>query len=212
MTSQSRIGVFGGSFNPIHLGHLILAENAREQLRLDEVVFAPAGSPPHKDGAALERVEHRLAMVQLAVAGNDQFRCSDIDSRGDHPAYTWQLLERFRDEHPGAALWFLIGGDSLADFHRWSRPARILHLARLAVANRPDVETNERQLSTVPDLTDHVDVIEAPLCAISATDIRERLATGLSIRYLVPDSVRTYIDDHDLYRSGTGDQASPKLG
>lgn len=201
MTSGRRVAIFGGSFNPVHVGHLIMAENTLVDLDLDAVIFAPAGDPPHKDSQGLARAEDRMAMVDLAIAGRPGFQSSAIDLEGDGPSYTWRLLERFLEREPGTQLWFLMGGDSILDFSGWARPERIMELARLAAVERPGFNLDLRGTSQLPELPYRVDVIEAPLCDVSSTDIRERLDANRSIRYLVPDDVRGYIAERGLYRS-----------
>lgn len=200
MSAPARIGLLGGSFNPVHLGHLIMAENARDQLDLDQVVFVPAGRPPHKQGQHLASVEDRVAMVRLAIAGHDAFVVSDLDIDHREPSFTWRLLERFHDRHPAADLWFIMGGDSLHDFPTWSRPERILKLARLAVVERPGSAFGDDSLNAIAGLRDRLDMVEAPLCSISSTDIRMIVEARATIRYLVPDAVRAYIRSGGLYR------------
>lgn len=201
MTSPTRVGLFGGSFDPIHLGHLIMAEHARAQLNLDQVLFAPAGSPPHKAGHYLAPIPDRLEMVRRAIAGNEAFACTDLDIDHTQPSFTWRLLERLRDRHPATHLWFIMGGDSLAEFHSWARPERILELARLAVVERPGFDMANALLASPQALRDAVDHVGAPLCAISSTEIRDRVLAGTTVRYLVPEPVRLYIADQGLYRS-----------
>lgn len=195
MNGRPRIGLLGGSFNPIHQGHLIMAEQAREQLRLDQVLLAPAGNPPHKAGQRLAPIADRLAMVRLAITGNDALACSELDLGESEPSFTWKLLERLREQRPGADQWFLMGGDSLVDFPGWARPDRILELARIAVVDRPGFEAERNAF-----YSDQVDYVETPLCAISSSDIRDRVMAQSSIRYLVPDTVRSHIIQHGLYR------------
>jgi len=193
-----RVGILGGSFDPIHFGHLIMAENACDQLGLDAVVFAPAGSPPHKPDQQLAPGLDRLAMIRAAIEERDEFTISTIDMDRDGPSYTWKLLERYTGDHPEAVVHFVMGGDSLQDFATWSRPERVLELARIAVIERPGFVSN---VPDVPGLKERIDVIETPLCDVSSTDIRQRVATGKSIRYLVPEAVREYIAARGLYRS-----------
>lgn len=200
MTSLSRFGLFGGSFNPVHFGHLIMAEHARAQLNLDRVLLAPAGNPPHKAGQQLASISDRLEMVLLAIAGNDALGCSELDTDEAEPSFTWSLLERMRDARPAADLWFIMGGDSLAEFHTWTRPERIVELARLAVVDRPGYSIDADRLPSVEAARSRIDLVEAPLCAISSSDIRDRVKAQTSIRYLVPDAVRSYIERRDLYR------------
>lgn len=201
MTNR-RIAVFGGSFNPIHTGHLIMAENTLTDLALDEVLFAPAGDPPHKPAAGLAAGADRLAMISAAIADRPGFRASRIDLDGEGPSYTWRLLERVRHCHPDADIWFLLGGDSIREFPTWARPDRILELARLAVVERPGFEHAIDSSPPTPALADRADRIEAPLCDVSSTDIRQRVRDSRSIRYLVPGKVREYIDENKIYRTG----------
>ncbi len=200
MNQPSRIGLFGGSFNPVHMGHLIMAEQAREQLNLDQVLIAPAGQPPHKSGQELASIPDRMKMVQLAIEGNDGLVCSDLDIGRAEPSFTWRLLERLRDHYPAADLWFIMGGDSLAEFHTWARPERIRELARLAIVERPGYSLGRDQLDSVEGLGSGVDLVEAPLCAISSTGIRDKVKDRATVRYLVPDAVGAYIEAYALYR------------
>jgi nicotinate-nucleotide adenylyltransferase len=176
-----------------------MAENALQQLALDSVVFAPAGNPPHKSDLRLTATEDRIAMIQLAIENNPGFVCSRIDSERPGPAFTWQLLERFQAEQPQAEIVFLMGGDSLRELGKWARPERIIELARIATVERPNYPIGEQDLSVVPGLSERLHIIETPMCEVSSTEIRERVETGQSIRYLVPEPVRQYIDDHALY-------------
>lgn len=204
MTSRSqepeRIGILGGTFNPIHFGHLLMAENALEHLGLDLVVFAPAGDPPHKPGNGIADSETRLSLVDLAIADRPGFESSRIDLDVSGPSYTWDLLERCRLHWPGADFHFIMGGDSLVDFPTWARPERILELARLAVVPRPGIDQATRPDAGIAGLDDRVDVIDAPLSPISSSDIRDRVAAGRSIRYLLPEPVRAAIINLGLYR------------
>jgi nicotinate-nucleotide adenylyltransferase len=181
------------------MGHMIMAENALEDLRLDEVLFTPAGRPPHKDSDEPVPAFHRLAMVNAAIADRPGFASTRIDVDHGELSYTWRLLERIGEQQPGAELWFIVGGDSLHDFAKWARPERVLELARLAVMERPGFPVDERVLDSVPGMRERVDLIRTPLCDVSSTDVRERIEAGRSIRYLVPDAVRTYIEKHRLY-------------
>ena len=201
MSDSVRIGVLGGTFNPIHIGHLIMAENAADQLRLDEVMFAPAGDPPHKAAAGIIDARQRARLVNLAIADRPGFTCSTIDLEHDGPSYTWQLLERIRVLWPDAHLHFIVGGDSLRDFGSWARPARILELARIAAIERPDYAIGDPGIDAVTGLRGRLDLVDAPLCSVSASGIRERVRLGRSIRYLVPEPVRIAIGELGLYRA-----------
>jgi len=198
-----RIGILGGTFNPIHFGHLLMAENALEQLALDEVLFAPAGDPPHKGDVGLITPQERVELVELAIAGRTGFRLTRIDLDHEGPSYTWRLLERCHETWPGVHLHFILGGDSLSEFHTWSRPDRVLELARVAVIPRPDAAVDDRAIDRVPGLRERLDVVDVPLCAVSSTEIRRRVAGGESIRYLLPETVRQRIIEHELYLADT---------
>jgi nicotinate-nucleotide adenylyltransferase len=200
MKSGQAIGILGGSFDPIHNGHLIMAEHAMDQLSLDVVIFAPAGSPPHKPGEMEASADDRLEMVRAAVSSRTGFVCSTIDLSPDEPSYTWKLLERAQNEFHGATLTFILGGDSLKDFGGWARPERILELARIAVVARPGAQLTSGDTSAVAGLSERIDWVETPMCDVSSTDLRTRIAAGQSIRFLVPDPVRDYIASRSLYR------------
>jgi nicotinate-nucleotide adenylyltransferase len=197
-----RIGILGGTFNPVHYGHLLMAENALEQLELDEVLFAPAGDPPHKGDDDLIGTRDRVELVELAIAGRTRFRLSRIDLDHEGPSYTWRMLERCHQAWPGTGFHFILGGDSLSEFHTWARPDRVLELARIAVIPRPDVPFDDAAIDRVPGLRDRLDVVDVPLCAVSATEIRRRVAAGQSIRYLLPEDVRQRILSAGFYREG----------
>ena len=160
-----RVGVLGGTFDPIHFGHLVAAEEVRAQLDLDRVVFVPAGLPPHKLTEDVSQVEHRLAMVKLAIASNPYFTVSRVDIDRFGPCYTVDTIELLRDEFgPGAELYFIMGSDSLADILTWHKPERLIRLCRLAAVERPgyqiDMEVFERML---PGITSRVHFINSPL-------------------------------------------------
>ena len=199
MTTQ-RIGLLGGTFDPIHIGHLVIADRAREQLDLDQVIFLPAGVPPHKRDEQHTSVRHRLAMLDLAITGRHDFVLSDRDIRPDRPSYTVELLREFRRDHPEKELVFIIGADSLRDFPTWHDPEGIVALARLGVADRPDVDVPPDVFQRVRGLSEALLPVRSPLLDISATELRERIAAGYSVQYLIPDEVMSYIRRHGLYR------------
>jgi nicotinate-nucleotide adenylyltransferase len=204
MHSPTRIGIVGGSFDPPHVAHLIMAETVREALRLGLVLFMPAGTQPLKQDREATHEDHRVAMAELAIAGNPHFALSRVDVDRHGPSYTADSLEHLRKEYGGperAGMWFVIGSDSLLNLHRWREPARILAQARLAVVRRPGYEADLGALEErVPGVTAAVDWVDAPLMEISSTDIRERLRQGRSARYRVPGPVLAYIEQHGLYR------------
>ncbi|MBM3943818.1 MAG: nicotinate-nucleotide adenylyltransferase [SAR202 cluster bacterium] len=198
------IGILGGTFDPVHLGHLIVGETARESLNLEKVLFMPAGQPWLKADRALAPAQHRLRMVELAVEDNPCFQVSrhEVDRPG--PTYTVDTLEAMRAElGQDVPLHFIMGQDALGEFHRWKAPERILDLCRLAVYPRPGGAALEwREIFTRWSLPEwQVTLLRAPLMGISGTDIRCRAAEGRSIRYLVPDAVRDYIQKQGLYLS-----------
>ena len=194
-----RIGLLGGTFDPVHLAHLILAEQARDALALDEVLFIPAGEPWRKLGRTISPPEHRLAMLRLAIEGHDGFGISDIELRRSGPTYTADTLEALAGERLDDEFYFVIGADALADLPNWHEPERIVAHATLAVAPR-DPDQADAAAAALPDtLQARVQRFPMPRIDISSTDIRERVATNRSIRYLVPAAVEQYIHKHNLY-------------
>jgi nicotinate-nucleotide adenylyltransferase len=195
-----RLGLFGGTFDPIHLGHLILAEQCREACRLDRVWFVVAGAPPHKLGERTS-VTHRLEMVRIAIAGHSSFAVSEIETTRPGPHYSVETLESVRIERPGDELFFLIGADSLADLPTWREPGRIAQLATIVVVNRPGLE--EVDPASLPDFgpgSYPLMSVTIPSIGIASTDLRRRLTEGRTVRYMVPRAVETYIEAHGLYR------------
>jgi nicotinate-nucleotide adenylyltransferase len=193
-----KIGILGGTFDPVHIAHLVIAESAREQLALDQVLFIPAGVPWRKSDRTITGAEHRLAMLELAVQDNDAFGISDIELRRDGPSYTADTLEALAGERLDDAFWFIMGADALADMPNWRDPERIIKHARLAVGNRPYEAGAEPALAD--GIMGRIDRFECPALEISSTDVRDRVGASRSIRYLVPDSVEEYIRGHALYR------------
>jgi len=195
-----RLGVMGGTFDPPHYGHLVLAENGRVQLRLDRVLFVPAGQPPHKPDRLVTLAHHRVAMVEAAIAGNPAFALSHVDLDRSGPHYTVEMLALLGREYAGAELYFLMGGDSLAEFFTWRDPAGVVRQARLAVMQRSGCELDLAALEqAVPGLCERVDWLDAPCMDIAASDLRRRVRVGLPLRYLVPLLVEDYIRRHHLY-------------
>lgn len=194
---MGRIGLFGGTFDPPHLGHLALAEHARDRLRLDEVRFIPAGQPPHKRGERITAAAGRVAMARLAVRGNPAFTVSTIETRRGGPSFTIETLRAVAAETPGARLFLLMGADSLDDFASWREPEAILRLATLVVAGRPGAGGRR---TGVPGGR-RVVRLDNLVLALSSSLLRARVRAGRSVRYLVPDAVAAYIARHRLYRS-----------
>ena len=196
-----RLGLFGGTFDPVHLGHLILAEQCREACRLDRVWFVVAGTPPHKLGDRTA-VAHRLEMVRIAIAGHASFAVSEIETSRPGPHYSVETLDAVHRDRPEDDLFFLIGADSLADLPFWREPGRIAQLATIVVVNRPGI--NEVDPASLPDLGPGAHPLVAvtiPPIGIASTDLRRRLAEGRSIRYMVPRGVEAYIEAQALYQA-----------
>lgn len=200
------IGLLGGSFNPIHLGHLVMAEEARARLGLERVLFVPARVSPHKLDKPQAPAEDRLRMVQLAIADNPAFEASDIELRREGPSYSIDTVQQLL-EHSGGSwdIHFLIGADTLAELAAWHRVRELADLCKFVVLSRPGEAPDalERLRTTLRD--DQVAAIaarrlEMPLIGISSSDIRRRVREGRSIKYLVPEAVRRYIAAKGLYR------------
>lgn len=213
---MKRIGILGGSFNPIHLAHLVLAEQAREALALDRVIFVPARLPPHKDAAALAGARDRLKMVRLAVADHPQFAVSDMELRREGPSYTIDTVRALRRRFGrNAKLYFLIGSDTVAELPTWRDIRRLVKLCDFVPLSRPDVRPPSRSvLARAIGRKEASDIlsraIRMPLLGISASGIRRRVAEGRSIRYLVPDAVAEYIRRKNLYPPASATGAATK--
>jgi nicotinate-nucleotide adenylyltransferase len=201
----ARIGIFGGTFDPIHLGHLILAEQCREQGALDEVWFVPAARPPHKLDRTLTRFEQRVEMIALAIAGQRAFRIEELEKERAGPSYTADTLDELHRLHPKHELWLLIGSDTIADLPTWHAPQRVVELAGLLVVGRPGHEVPSAEqagamLRLPEDATLRYRAVESPLVDISSRDLRRRAREGRSLRYMVPRAVECYIAEKGLYR------------
>jgi nicotinate-nucleotide adenylyltransferase len=212
-----RIGVFGGTFDPVHLGHLILAEQCREQGRLDQVRFVPSARPPHKQRYAITPFRQRAEMLQLATAGHPAFRVDERENERPGPSYTVDTLDELRRGEPGADWYFLVGSDTLAELAEWHDPAGIVRRAGLLVMARgaeraPSAEELRASLNLPDGAAVRLEVIEAPRIDISSRDLRRRAAEGRSLRYLVPRAVECYVLEKGLYRPPAGDSPSPLVG
>jgi nicotinate-nucleotide adenylyltransferase len=195
-----QIGILGGTFDPPHIGHLIIAEQARVQLRLDQVWFAPAGQPVHKNGHHVTVAEHRVAMVELSIADNPCFKLCRVDVERPAPHYSLDLVRILRQQHPQHQWHFVIGSDSLADLPKWHAPEEIIKLVRLAVAQRPGYQPDLAALErAIPGLTQRIDWISAPMIEVSSTDLRARAQKGWPLRYIVPEAVDDYARANGLY-------------
>ena len=198
-----RIGVFGGSFDPVHLGHLILAENCRQQANLDQILFVPCAMSPHKLDGAHGTDRQRLEMLDLAIGGHRDFVRSDMEIKRGGVSYTVDTLRELEESQPGNEWFFLMGADSLESFSSWKEPDEILKLAKPIVVGRPgseiDLGSLEKNSSAdyVKSLRDLS--VESPLIEISSSNIRQRVAESKSIRFLVPRSIEQYIVTQKLY-------------
>lgn len=194
-----KIGIMGGTFDPIHTGHLVAAERAREEAGLDQVWFMPAHVPPHKDHAPLASGEDRLAMVRLAVAGNPHFAATDFELRLGGTSYTVDTMSILVRQYPEYRFFSIIGADMVMYLPSWHRIGELVKLISFIGLQRPGTEL---ALDTLPpDIRGSVTIADMPLLDISSTDLRRRLADGRSVRYLIPDPVRAYMEEKGLYAS-----------
>ncbi len=194
-----RVGVFGGTFDPIHLGHLILAELCREQGELDEVLFVPAAQPPHKPRPQAP-FPTRVEMLQLALSGNPAFHVDELEAERAGPSYTADTLTELGRRRPDDELYLIVGADSLRDLPSWYQPERILAQATLLVVARPDAPA-PAELRLPSGLKAHSQVVAMPPIGIASRELRRRLAEGRSVRYQLPRAVEAYIRERKLYES-----------
>lgn len=201
-----RIGVFGGTFDPIHLGHLIVAEDARAALDLDKVLFIPAGQPWFKSYRQITESHHRLEMVKLAVEGNKLFDVSDIEIRRSGPSYTVDTLTELHEWYADAEFIVILGIDALREIDRWHQPRNLFELASVVGMARPGASLDPSVLNAaIPGASSRMRLLDSALIDISGTDIRQRVAAGRSIRYRVPAAVERYIGENGLYVCNNGD-------
>ena len=200
---KKRVGIMGGTFDPIHIGHLVIAEAAREQLALSEVIFIPAAQPPHKAGREVAPAGHRLHLVQLATESNPFFRVLDVEMKREGPSYSYDTLRALVETHGESTdFYFSVGGDEMNTILTWHRISELFALCRFAAARRQGaplslLEVRER---LGEEVLARIHSVQAPALEISSTDIRRRLREGCSIRYLVPEKVEAYICKEGLYQ------------
>lgn len=194
-----RLGVFGGTFDPPHQGHLVIAERAREELALDAVLFVVASQPPHKGQQVVAPAEDRVGMVERAIADNSGFACSAMELGRPGPSYTVDTLDAIHRDDPRSELFFLLGSDSLRELGTWHRPEELVALATLVVLPRPGIapELPQARWASAARLV----ALDVPGLDIASSGLRERLSRGQGVRYLVPDPVLAYIAERGLYRS-----------
>jgi len=189
----------GGTFDPVHHGHLVAASEAQAHFRLDEVIFVPTGQPWQKAAREVTSAEHRYLMTVIATASNPHFSVSRVDIDRDGPTYTIDTLNDLSTAYPDADLYFITGADALAEIFTWRDAAELFTLAHFVGCTRPGYDTDADALAGIP--ADRVTILEIPALAISSTDCRERTASGQPVWYLVPDGVVQYIAKHHLYGS-----------
>jgi nicotinate-nucleotide adenylyltransferase len=197
------LGVLGGTFNPPHLGHLLIAQEAYDQQALDRVLFVPTAVPPHKEVATDPGAPTRYAMVEAAIAHDDRFSADDLEIRRGGPSYTVDTLRALHATYPDSELTFIVGGDMAASLPTWREPAEVVALARLAVAEREGARRADilQRLATIPGAVEQVEFFDLPRIDFSSSLVRRRVAAGQPITYLVPDPVAAYIAQRGLYRS-----------
>jgi nicotinate-nucleotide adenylyltransferase len=195
----TRIGVMGGTFDPVHHGHLVAASEVQSVFGLDEVIFVPTGQPWQKTDRAVSPAEHRYLMTVIATASNPRFTVSRVDVERDGPTYTIDTLRELSAQRPGAELYFITGADALAQILSWKNSDELFSLAHFVGVTRPGHVLDDAGLPA-----DRVSLMEVPAMAISSTDCRTRVARGDPVWYLVPDGVVQYIAKHGLYRQAVG--------
>ncbi len=197
-----KVGIIGGSFDPVHNGHLMIAENALEQFGLEKVLFLPNGNPPHKDKGGMTPAAIRCQMVEMAIEGNPGFSVSYYEAEAEKTCYSWETLQSFCQAHPHTEFYIIMGEDSLFHFSEWMHPERIAAMCVILVAVREEGQFGKLsdQIEKMEGLY-HADIrtILVPEYNVSSRMIRERVSKGQSIRYLVPDPVRLFIGEHHLY-------------
>lgn len=209
-----RLGIYGGTFDPVHYGHLLLAEQCREQCALDEVWFVPAAHPPHKPDWRITAARARAEMLELAVAGHASFRVDRRELQREGPSYTVQTLREIASERPDDQLHFLMGSDSLAELSTWREPGEIARLSQLVVANRAGTATpaaTDLRAALGPEIAAAIRFVTMPGVDFAARDLRQRIADGRSIRYCVPPAVVCYIQEHRLYDGGRAADSPPAV-
>lgn len=197
-----RLGILGGTFDPVHYGHLLLAETCREQLNLSEVRLVPAGAPPHKTERGITDGHTRADMLQLAVSGYPEFVVDRREIRRQGPSFTVDTLTEYKAEFADAELFFLMGADSLRDIPTWRQPDQITKLARVVAVNRPGLPTptSAQVVEWVgSELAERITVLSMPGTNLSATELRKRIVAGKNVRFMTPRAVEMFITQHEVY-------------
>ncbi len=189
-----KIGIFGGTFDPVHQGHLIIAEQVREQLQFDRIWMMPAASPPHKQGETVTDSRHRLRMLQLAIKGNPFLEISTVELDHEGLSYTYDTMRWLKEHHPEHQYAFIIGADMVEYLPHWHRVDELLHMIPFVAVGRRGYSLENPLPSTTS-----IELVEIPLIDVSSSMIREKVRRGESVRYLVPEEVEAYIKEHRLY-------------
>jgi nicotinate-nucleotide adenylyltransferase len=210
-----RIGILGGTFDPPHIGHLVIADQTYTQLHLDQVWFAPVGQPPHKRDRRVSAAQHRIAMTRLAIHDNPHFDLSLLDVDRPPPHYITTLFEMLTQQHLGCEWYLIMGGDSLMELPNWYQPQRLIQMVHFAVAHRPGYQPDLEQLErALPGLSAKVEWVDSPMIDLASSDLQRRARQGLPLRYVVTREVADYLDEHSLYGApelgsrGAGEQGS----
>ncbi len=199
------LGIFGGTFDPVHYGHLIAAECARMEFALDRVIFIPTRIPPHKDASGILDEDIRYEMVKMAVRNNPAFEVSDLEIKREGISYTIDTMEYYRSAYPGCRIFFIMGLDSLFIMDTWKDAGRLAGMCRFIVVTRPGYNINDEEKmrdKLPPVFWEHCDFIQIPGLDISSSDIRKRVSVGKPIRYMLPEEVESYIHENNLYLEG----------
>lgn len=201
---MKKIGIMGGTFNPIHIGHLLLAERAMEEEKLDEIWLIPTGYSYMKRNSDTVPAQERLTMAEIAVKGNERFRCLDSEVKRSGYSYSYETLEQLKEEYPGVQFFFIFGADCLFTIENWKYPERIFQNCRVIAAVRNGTSISDmEQKKTELENRFHADItlLPFPNLEISSTELRDRIRMGKSVRYLIPDSVISYIEEKKFYKS-----------
>lgn len=199
-----KVGIMGGSFDPIHLGHLVVANEVLNIHSLDEIIFVPTGNPPHKNGLKADSF-HRLLMVNMAVLSNDKFKVSDFEINNSEKSYTLNTLKKFHKLYENTEFFFITGSDAVIDLPNWYEPDEILKLCTFIAVSRPGISIDEvnNKINEIKHKYDgNIELLQVPMLQISSTDIRRRFNMGISAKYLLPDTVEQYIIKNKLYKEG----------
>lgn len=200
--NNKRIGLMGGTFDPVHYGHLVTAEEARCQFGMEKVIFIPAGKPPHKTRKNISQPRHRLEMTWRAVGSNPDFTVSDQEIKREGLSYTVDTIQAFREQYEGWDIYFITGADAVLEILTWKKVEELLRKCCFVAASRPGfrLESMGEELTRLPaECTGRIKTLEVPALAISSTNIRQRVRDGRPIRYLLPEAVKDYIYRHGLY-------------